>query len=131
LDGWKDGQTDRGKTVYLPPPSGSGGIKTRILTSLLKNNSELNTTNREVSSKTTLNQTQQIRTCLLKNFSESDTINRDRCSQNNFDSDTVDGDKTNSDSDFIARGRDKCPQNHSDSDITARGRCLQTKLTLI
>ena len=111
MDGWKDGQTDRGKTVYLPPPSGSGGIKTRILTSLLKNNSELNTTNREVSSKTTLNQTQQIRTCLLKNFSESDTINRDRCSQNNFDSDTVDGDKTNSDSDFIARGRDKCPQN--------------------
>jgi hypothetical protein len=105
--------------------------KTQILTSLLKNNSELNTTNREVSSKTTLNQTQQIRTCLLKNFSESDninrdncfknisisdTINRDRCSQNNFDSDTVDGDKTNSDSDFIARGR---------------GRCLQTKLTLI
>jgi hypothetical protein len=26
LDGWKDGQTDRGKTVYPPPPSGSGGI---------------------------------------------------------------------------------------------------------
>ena len=25
--GWtKDGQTDRGKTLYLPPPSGSGGI---------------------------------------------------------------------------------------------------------
>ena len=116
MDGWKDGQTDRGKTVYLPPPSGSGGIKTGILTSLLKNNSELNTTNREVSSKTTLNQTQQIRTCLLKNFFESDNINRDRCSQNNFDSDTVDGDKTNSDSDFIARGR---------------GRCLQTKVTLI
>jgi hypothetical protein len=26
LDGRKDGRTDRGKTVYLPPPSGSGGI---------------------------------------------------------------------------------------------------------
>jgi hypothetical protein len=26
LDGRKDGQTDRGKTLYLPPPSGSGGI---------------------------------------------------------------------------------------------------------
>ena len=25
--GWTDGQTDRGKTVYPPPPSGSGGIK--------------------------------------------------------------------------------------------------------
>jgi hypothetical protein len=25
-DGWKDGRTDRGKTVYSPPPSGSGGI---------------------------------------------------------------------------------------------------------
>jgi hypothetical protein len=24
---WTDGQTDRGKTVYPPPPSGSGGIK--------------------------------------------------------------------------------------------------------
>jgi hypothetical protein len=122
LDGWKDGQTDRGKTVYLPPPSGSGGIKTQILTSLLKNNSELNTTNREVSSKTTLNQTQQIRTCLLKNFSESDNINRDNCFKNISISDTInrdrclDGDKTNSDSDFIARGR---------------GRCLQTKFTLI
>ena len=23
---WTDGRTDRGKTVYLPPPSGSGGI---------------------------------------------------------------------------------------------------------
>jgi hypothetical protein len=23
---WTDGQTDRGKTVYPPPPSGSGGI---------------------------------------------------------------------------------------------------------
>jgi hypothetical protein len=23
-----DGQTDRGKTVYPPPPSGSGGINT-------------------------------------------------------------------------------------------------------
>jgi hypothetical protein len=78
-----------------------------------------------VSSKPTLNQTQQIRKCLLKNFSESDNINRDscsknisnsdttnrdRCSQNNFDSDTVDGNKTNSVSDIIARGRDKCPQ---------------------
>jgi hypothetical protein len=72
-----------------------------------------------------MNQTQQIRTCLLKNFSESDninrdscsknisksdTINRDRCSQNNFDSDTVNWVKTNSDSDIIARDRDKCPQ---------------------
>jgi hypothetical protein len=28
LDGRKDGQTDRGKTVYPPPPSGSGGITT-------------------------------------------------------------------------------------------------------
>ena len=28
LDGWKDRQTDRGKTLYHPPPSGSGGIKT-------------------------------------------------------------------------------------------------------
>jgi hypothetical protein len=31
LDGWKDGRmdgrTDRGKTIYLPPPSGSGGVK--------------------------------------------------------------------------------------------------------
>jgi hypothetical protein len=27
LDGRKDRQTDRGKTVYPPPPSGSGGIK--------------------------------------------------------------------------------------------------------
>ena len=26
-DGRKDGQTDRGKTVYPPPPPGSGGIK--------------------------------------------------------------------------------------------------------
>jgi hypothetical protein len=25
---WMDGQTDRGKTVYSPPPSGSGGIIT-------------------------------------------------------------------------------------------------------
>jgi hypothetical protein len=25
-DGWKDGQTDRGKTIYPPPPLGSGGI---------------------------------------------------------------------------------------------------------
>ena len=25
---WTDGQTDRGKTVYPPPPSGSGGIIT-------------------------------------------------------------------------------------------------------
>jgi hypothetical protein len=25
-----DGQTDRGKTVYPPPPSGSGGIMTVI-----------------------------------------------------------------------------------------------------
>jgi hypothetical protein len=25
---WKDGRTDRGKTVYPPPPSGSGGINT-------------------------------------------------------------------------------------------------------
>jgi hypothetical protein len=24
--GWTEGQTDRGKTVYRPPPSGSGGI---------------------------------------------------------------------------------------------------------
>jgi hypothetical protein len=24
---WTDGQTDRGKTVYPPPPSGSGSIK--------------------------------------------------------------------------------------------------------
>ena len=23
---WRDGQTDRGKTVYPPPPLGSGGI---------------------------------------------------------------------------------------------------------
>jgi len=23
---WTDGRTDRGKTVYPPPPSGSGGI---------------------------------------------------------------------------------------------------------
>jgi hypothetical protein len=31
LVGWKDGQTDRGKTVYPPPPSGSRGmIKTRM-----------------------------------------------------------------------------------------------------
>ena len=30
-DGRTDGQTDRGKTVYLPPPSGSEGIiKRRI-----------------------------------------------------------------------------------------------------
>jgi hypothetical protein len=43
-------------------------------------------------------------------MSESALVNRDRCSQNNFDSDTVDGDKTNSDSDIIARGRDKCPK---------------------
>jgi hypothetical protein len=27
MDGRKDGQTDRGKTLYPPPPSGSGGIK--------------------------------------------------------------------------------------------------------
>jgi len=25
-EGWKDRQTDRGKTVYPPHPSGSGGI---------------------------------------------------------------------------------------------------------
>ena len=30
LDGRKDGQTDRGKTVYPHPPSGSGGIMTWI-----------------------------------------------------------------------------------------------------
>ena len=30
LDGWKDGQMNRGKTVYPPPPSGSGGIKTKL-----------------------------------------------------------------------------------------------------
>ena len=24
---WTDGRTDRGKTAYPPPPSGSGGIK--------------------------------------------------------------------------------------------------------
>jgi hypothetical protein len=28
MDGRTDGQTDRGKTVYPPPPSGSGGIIT-------------------------------------------------------------------------------------------------------
>ena len=28
LDGRKDGRTDRGKTVYPPPPSGSGDIIT-------------------------------------------------------------------------------------------------------
>jgi hypothetical protein len=65
------------------------------------------------------------------NISNSDTTNRDRCPQINFDSDTVDKDQTNSDSDIIARGRGKCPKNNSDSDITARGRCLQTQLTLI
>jgi hypothetical protein len=27
---WKDGQTDRGKTVYPPAPSGSGGIITIV-----------------------------------------------------------------------------------------------------
>ena len=26
---WTDGRTDRGKTVYPPPPLGSGGIKTK------------------------------------------------------------------------------------------------------
>ena len=31
---WTDGRTDRGKTVYPPPPSGSGGIMIR-LTSIL------------------------------------------------------------------------------------------------
>ena len=30
---WTDGRTDRGKTVYPPPPSGSRGIK---ITSVLK-----------------------------------------------------------------------------------------------
>ena len=30
LDGRKDRQTDRGKTVYPPPPSGSVGIKTEF-----------------------------------------------------------------------------------------------------
>jgi hypothetical protein len=30
LDGRKDGQTDRGKTVYPPPPSGSGGIIRKV-----------------------------------------------------------------------------------------------------
>ena len=30
-DGRMDGQTDRGKTVYLPPPSGSGGINIYLL----------------------------------------------------------------------------------------------------
>ena len=34
LDGWKDGQTERGKTVYPPPPSGSGGIKKKPLSRL-------------------------------------------------------------------------------------------------
>ena len=32
LDGRKVGQTDRGKTVYPPPPSGSGGIITFSVT---------------------------------------------------------------------------------------------------
>ena len=27
LEGWTEGRTDRGKTVYPPPPSGSRGIK--------------------------------------------------------------------------------------------------------
>jgi hypothetical protein len=27
MDGRTEGQTERGKTVYPPPPSGSGGIK--------------------------------------------------------------------------------------------------------
>jgi hypothetical protein len=39
-DGRPDGQTDRGKTVYPPPPSGSGGIMTNktvyTLLSLIK-----------------------------------------------------------------------------------------------
>jgi hypothetical protein len=30
LDGREDGQTDRGKTVYPPPPSGSGDIKKSV-----------------------------------------------------------------------------------------------------
>jgi hypothetical protein len=34
LDGRKDGQMDRGKTVYPPPPSGSGGIIIKGLVSL-------------------------------------------------------------------------------------------------
>ena len=34
-----DGQTDRGKTVYLPPPSGSGGIN---MHNRKKKNSPLN-----------------------------------------------------------------------------------------
>jgi hypothetical protein len=44
-----------------------------------KNNPEKDTTHREVSSKTTLNQTLQIERGVPKNISESDTSNRERC----------------------------------------------------
>ena len=33
---WMDGQTDRGKTVYPPPPSGSGGIIHLMITNTRK-----------------------------------------------------------------------------------------------
>jgi hypothetical protein len=43
-DGWedrrKDGQTDRGKTVYLSPPSGGGGIKICSAQDLAENKHE-------------------------------------------------------------------------------------------
>ena len=32
---WTDGRTDRGKTVYPPPPSGSGGIIKRVVKKML------------------------------------------------------------------------------------------------
>jgi hypothetical protein len=46
-----------------------------------KNNPEKDTTHREVSSKTTLNQTIQIERGVLKNNSESDTKNKEMCPQ--------------------------------------------------
>ena len=42
-EGWTDGQTDRGKTVYPPPPSGSGGITRKLsMTAMFVNRSKRN-----------------------------------------------------------------------------------------
>ena len=45
---WTDGRTDRGKTVYSPPPSGSGGIKKENNKEDTEQNKKLNTKNKQI-----------------------------------------------------------------------------------